>query len=206
MMLLEQCMTNGCSLLLEGVNEALEPSFDALLCKSFTRAGSMTSVLVGGKDCDIHLDFKLFMATKLSNPDFSPEFCANTAVVNFNVTLLGLENQLLSRIIGLERTELEDQRKALLTEVTNGSQKIKMLQDDLLNRLASTQGSLLADDSLVLVLTVTKDTVKDIQDKVAIISVTQAQISATREEYRPVAKRGAVMYGSLMDIGNLNPM
>jgi len=146
------------------------------------------------------------MVTKLSNPDFSPEFCANTAVVNFNVTLLGLENQLLSRIIGLERAELEDQRKMLLMEVTNGSQKIRELQDDLLNRLSSTQGSLLEDDSLVSVLTVTKDTVKDIQDKVATVNVTQAQISATREEYRPVAKRGAIMYGSVMDIGNLNPM
>lgn len=84
--------------------------------------------------------------------------------------------------------------------------KIKELQDDLLNRLASTQGSLLEDDSLVSVLTVTKDTVKDIQDKVATVNVTQAQISSTREEYRPVARRGAVMYGSVIDIGSLNPM
>ncbi len=203
---LEQCMSNGNALLLDGVNEALEATFDALLCKSFTRSGNMISVLIGGKDCDIHPDFKLFMVTKLSNPEFSPEFCANTAVVNFNVTLLGLENQLLSRIIGLERAELEDQRKMLLMELTNGSQKIKELQDDLLNRLASTQGSLLEDDSLVSVLTVTKDTVKDIQDKVATVNVTQAQISSTREEYRPVARRGAVMYGSVIDIGSLNPM
>ena len=206
MMQLEMCMSNGGSLLLDGVNEALDATFDALLCKSFTRVGNMMSVNIAGKDCDLHAEFKLFMVTKLSNPDFSPEFCANTAVVNFNVTLLGLENQLLSRIIGLERAELEDQRKMLLMEVTNGSQKIRELQDDLLNRLSSTKGSLLEDDSLVSVLTVTKDTVKDIQDKVATVNVTQTQISATREEYRPVAKRGAIMYGSVMDISNLNPM
>lgn len=206
MLYLEQCMTNGSCLLLDGVDDPLDATYDALLCKSFTRAGNMLSVLIGGKDCDLHVDFKLFMVTKLSNPDFSPEFCANTAVVNFNVTLFGLENQLLSRIIGLERAELEDQRKMLLKEVTNGSQRIRELQDDLLNRLASTQGSLLEDDSLVSVLTVTKDTVKDIQDKVATVNVTQSQISATREEYRPVAKRGAVLYGAVMDIGKLNPM
>jgi dynein heavy chain len=182
MMHLEQCMTNGSCILLDGVNEALDATFDSLLCKSFTRTGNMLSVSIAGRDCDLHSDFKLFMVTKLSNPDFSPEFCANTAVVNFNVTLLGLENQLLSRIIGIERTELEDQRKLLLMEVTNGSQKIRELQDDLLNRLASTQGSLLEDDSLVSVLTATKDTVKDIQDKVATVNVTQSQISATREE------------------------
>lgn len=186
MLHLEQCMTNGSCLLLDGVNEALDATFDSLLCKSFTRSGNMLSVLIGGRDCDLHSDFKLFMVTKLSNPDFSPEFCANTAVVNFNVTLLGLENQLLSRIIGLERAELEEQRKMLLMEVTNGSQKIRELQDDLLNRLASTQGSLLEDDTLVSVLTATKDTVKDIQDKVATVNVTQSQISATREEYVPI--------------------
>jgi len=53
----------------------------------------------------------MFLTTKISNPNYSPETFAKTMIINFNVTLLGLRDQLLNEVVGYERPELEAKRK-----------------------------------------------------------------------------------------------
>ena len=65
---------------------------------------------------ELHDDFRMYFITRLPNPHFSPELQAKTTVVDFTVTMKGLEEQLLGRVIAKEQKALED----LLNKVSVG--------------------------------------------------------------------------------------
>ena len=70
---------------------------------------------------------------------FCIQISAKMSIIDFTVTIKGLEDQLLGRVIMKEKQELEAERVTLIEDVTANKRKMKELEDNLLHKLTSTQ-------------------------------------------------------------------
>jgi len=203
---LKFAMQEGKTLIVEDVEEELDPMLDPVLDKNFYKQGRTLYVKLGDEDAEYNPNFKMFFITKLGNPHFSPELSAKTTVVNFTVTQKGLEDQLLSRVISQEQASLEEMRTKLLEELNENTISLLDLDQKLLNKLGESKGDLLEDVELIQTLNETKKQSTSVKSKIESAKQTEININKKREQYRAVATRGAVLYFVILDMSLVNWM
>jgi len=204
---LEFAMVEGLAFIVQQVENTIDPMFDPVLERQYISRGKKKFVNVSDKMMEIDVkNFTCFFISRLPNPAFSPELQAKTCVVDFTVTQLGLEEQLLGLVIGKEQKALEEQLEEVLNEVNQNSKSLLALDASLLSRLTSNTGNLLEDEELIEVLATTKRKAKEVQEKLKNAAETKKNINEKREQFRPVATRGSVLYFAIVDMSGVNCM
>lgn len=203
---LRYCIVEGEVLILEGIQGEIDPMFDPVLEKQYIKSGKILKINLGEDTEKIDLDFKLFITCKLANPKFTPELSAKTTIIDFTVTQIGLEQQLLSAVLSKEQSALEEMLTQLLKKVTQNKRSLQDLDQELLLKLNNSTGNLLDDEDLLDILKSAKTQSKEISAQLAEADIKSKEINQKREIYRPVAIRGSVMYFCMIEIANVNWM
>ncbi|OHT04931.1 Dynein heavy chain family protein [Tritrichomonas foetus] len=202
----ETALQDGRPLLVEDCGEEIDPLLDNVLAKNFIQTGRLIQVSLAGREVIVSEGFSLYFTTKLANPKFSPETFAKTAVIEFSVTQFGLEEQLLNLVILREKENLENERQRLLEQVAELRKMLIDLEDQLLEQLRSSQGNLLENTTLITTLASTKQKSQENKESLNSAMETNQKITKSREDYRPVAVRGAVIYFLIQEMSLVNPM
>uniref|UniRef100_A0A8K9XJ36 Dynein, axonemal, heavy chain 6 n=1 Tax=Oncorhynchus mykiss TaxID=8022 RepID=A0A8K9XJ36_ONCMY len=203
---LENAIRMGMPVLLEELKETVDPALEPILLKQTFVAGGRTLIRLGDSDIDYNKKFRFYMTTKMANPHYLPEVCIKVTIINFTVTKSGLEDQLLSDVVRLERPDLEEQRNQLIVRINADRNQLKAIEDRILKLLFNSKGNILDNEELVQTLQESKVTSEAIKHRLEEAEATELMINAARERYRPVATRGSVMYFVIASLSEIDPM
>lgn len=203
---LENCVRIGMPILLEDIGESLDPALEPILLRQTYMSGGRLLIRLGDSDVDYDPNFRFYMTTKLANPHYLPEVCIKVTVINFSVTKSGLEDQILSDVVRLERPDLEDERNKLITNINSDKNQLKSIEDKILKMLFESEGNILDNEELVNTLNDSKSTSAAITRRLEEAEKTEKNITVAREKYRCVAAKGSIMYFVVADLALIDPM
>jgi len=184
--------------LFEAISEEIDPMIDPVLEKNVVKEAGVNMLTLGDQKLEYHDDFRMFLTTKIGNPNYTPEIFGKTMIINFSVTMLGLRDQLLNEVVQYERPELEEARKKLIVETSENKSTLKGLEDTLLSELSKETDIPLVDNvPLIEVLNTAKTKSTEIGKALEVAKETNADIEINREQYRQVAWRGSILFFSI---------
>ncbi|XP_039708452.1 dynein axonemal heavy chain 6 [Pteropus medius] len=203
---LENSIRLGLPVLLEELKEILDPALEPILLKQTFLSGGRLLIRLGDSDIDYDKNFRFYMTTKLPNPHYLPEVCIKVTIINFTVTKSGLEDQLLSDVVRLEKPELEEQRIKLIVRINADKNQLKAIEDKILRMLFTSEGNILDNEELIDTLQDSKITSGTIKIRLKEAESTEVMINIAREKYRPIATQGSVMYFVIASLSEIDPM
>eukprot|EP00937_MAST-01D_sp_MAST-1D-sp2_P001104 g1104.t1 len=191
---------NGHSILIENILESIDAVLNPVIQRAKTKKGSRYKMKLGDQELDYNDEFRLFLHTKLSNPNFPPEVQAECALVNFTVTSAGLEDQMLALVVAKERPDLARTSVELVQQQNQFKIKMQELEDEILHRLAEAEGDITENEELIVGLEDAKRVSIDIATKSTEATTVQATIAVTSEKYRSVASRTSLLFFLMNDL------
>nr|WAW84833.1 axonemal dynein heavy chain reconstructed 1 [Halisarca dujardinii] len=202
----ENCIQFGNPVLLENVGEELDPLLEPVLLKQTFRQGGVDYIRLGENMIEYSPDFRLYITTRLRNPHYLPETSVKVCLLNFMITPLGLEDQLLGIVVAKERPDLQEKKNQLILESAENKKQLKEIEDKILQVLSSSQGNILEDETAINVLSSSKVLSEEISAKQEIASATEKEIDNARNGYKPVAVHSSILFFCISDLANIEPM
>ncbi|XP_053550231.1 dynein axonemal heavy chain 3 [Bombina bombina] len=203
---LENAIQFGNPVLLENLGEEIDAILEPLLLKQTFKQQGVEYIRLGENIVEYSKDFRLYMTTRLRNPHYLPEVAVKVCLLNFMITPLGLQDQLLGIVAAKEKPELEEKKNQLIIESATNKKQLKDIEDKILEVLSTSQGNILEDETAIKVLSSSKLLSEEISEKQQIASATEKEIDQTRMGYKPVAVHSSIAFFCISDLANIEPM
>merc|ERR1719230_871367 len=130
-------------------------------------------------------NFAFYMTTKMRNPHYLPEVAVKVTLLNFMITQVGLQDQLLNIVVEKERPDLAEEKARLVVEGAENKEQLEITENKILDVLSSSQGNILEDEAAVQVLSESKKLSNEVAEKQEIAEATEQKIDEARMMYVP---------------------
>jgi dynein heavy chain len=203
---LENAVRFGRTLLLENVMESLEPALEPVLMRQTFKQGGSIMMKLGDSVIAYDPNFKFYLTTNLRNPHYTPEVAVKVSLLNFLITPDGLEEQLLGVLVAKERPDCEEKKNELVVNNARMSKELTELEDNILALLEQSGADILDEDTLINALAESKKMKDEITIQMDAAAITEKEIDAARERYRPCAYRSQLIFFCCADLGGVDSM
>ncbi|CAL7950071.1 unnamed protein product [Xylocopa violacea] len=197
---------NGIPTLIENVGEELEILLDPFLVKRIYNNGKCLYLDTGHDIIKYSPDFRLYITTRLMNPQFSCEIFSRLTIIDFSIPNEALEDRLLDFIISKEMPELQGKFETLLMESVNNKKVLKQQEDIILNILSSTTTNILEDEIAIQNLDSSKRLLLNIIKKEELTKAMSVEINKFRNNYVQFVKYCSDLFNTLNFLTHLNHM
>ncbi|TYZ63897.1 hypothetical protein PybrP1_001177 [[Pythium] brassicae (nom. inval.)] len=203
---LENGLRFGKWVLLENVGEELDAALEPVLLQQKFKQGGQDLIRLGENVIPYNESFRFFLTTKLANPHYAPEVCVKVSLLNFTITMKGLEEQLLGVVVLKEMPDLAAKKTELMLSNAEGKKQLFEIENQILYLLSHSEGNILDDTNLIETLASAKQTSAVVLAKMKEAEETEKEIDARSDEYRPVAFRAALLFFCIADLAIVDPM
>eukprot|EP01043_Picozoa_sp_COSAG02_P033317 COSAG02_NODE_2267_length_9282_cov_22.424044_5_plen_1698_part_00 len=214
---LKQCISAGTSIIIEGIDGFdTHPVIVSLLKRevvmravgSGRRQAEKPHLLLGATQEPVlyNPSFSIYFTSAEENPVYSASFYSKVNVINFALTLVALETQLIDTLTNKDDPSVEVKRKELLVQQSDLHRELEDLEDKILTQLTLAQGDILDEYEVLDNLSQLTLQSKDVCGNVADVEDEIKQVNQSRNRYRPVAERVAVVFFGLTKLASISPM
>ena len=172
---------------MEECSTVLNPLLQPLVENRYQTVKGKKFISILEEQVEMSPNFRLYLSTKLPNPQFSPEIYIRCTVVNFLITEDSLHEQLLAYAVTLELPDDDKIKREISGSIQEDRLLLKKSEEKILELLTNSRGMILDDIELIESLKVSKEIAKAVNDKIIASMKKEEEINKGLELYDPVA-------------------
>lgn len=204
---LVSAVRSGEFVVLEDNSCLIPPIMKQLMERSYTPGpGGVQFVKLGATEVVLNPCFSLMIVNNLANPKFEPDIFAQCTVINFCVTEMALQEQLLSIVVSIEKPDLESNRIALVRQMNDMTVGLRDCESLLLAELSTASGDILENEKLISTLETTKTKSEQLEIALEQAKLTKVKIVEALSLYLPISERGAAIYMCLVELAKVDSL
>lgn len=178
----------------------------SVIRKELENQGTRLNIAIGEKSVDYNDSFRLYLVTSNANIAPPPEIQGFINEINYSTSQTGLYESLLALTVQNENPQLEEKKRNLINNENSMKKELKSLETALLKELATSQGNILQNKSLVKSLEETKVKSLIIAKSLSESLNLNATLEIERQKYHSIAVLASELYLILRDLKMINPM